>query len=92
MSAYASPVSRASSAAFDDLCAVYDQLLGAGEVVLSEAARIDLRAFSRLYDLPLEEASAAEVWREVRMRLQQDLATPLQTPAEWGYEDQRQAA
>lgn len=92
MSVHASPVSASSNRAFLDLCAVYDGLLAGEGVVLSAAAQTDLRAFSRLYDLPLEEASEAEVWREVRVRLQADLASPLQARPEWGYEDQQAAA
>lgn len=92
MSVHASPSLSAPNGAFHDLCALYDGLLTGEAVVLTEAARTDLRAFSRLYDLPLEEASEPEVWREVRVRLQQDLATPLQASGEWGYEDRRAAA
>lgn len=92
MSVHASPVSASSNRAFLDLCAVYDGLLAGEGVVLSAADQTDLRAFSRLYDLPLEEASEAEVWREVRVRLQADLASPLQARPEWGYEDQQAAA
>jgi hypothetical protein len=92
MSVPASPNVGVPSGAFHDLCALYDGLLTGEGVALSEAARTDLRAFSRLYDLPLEEASEAEVWREVRLRLAQDLSTPLQAAAEWGYEGQKQAA
>lgn len=78
--------------AFRRLCLLYDPLLVDEAVALGEAARMDLRAFSRLYDLPLEEACEAEVWREVRLRLERDLATPLQARPEWGYEDQQAAA
>lgn len=92
MSVDASPVSATFSRAFYDLCAVYDGLLAGEGVVLSDTAQTDLRAFSRLYDLPLEEACEAEVWREVRLRLERDLATPLQAGPEWGYEDQQAAA
>lgn len=92
MSVHASPVRASSNRAFLDLCAVYDGLLAGEGVVLSAAAQTDLRAFSRLYDLPLEEASEAEVWSEVRVRLQADLASPLQARPEWGYEDQQAAA
>ncbi|MDZ4319178.1 MAG: hypothetical protein U1A07_10140 [Phenylobacterium sp.] len=92
MSVHASSVRASSNRAFLDLCAVYDGLLAGEGVVLSAAAQTDLRAFSRLYDLPLEEASEAEVWREVRVRLQADLASPLQARPEWGYEDQQAAA
>lgn len=92
MSAYPSPPFPSAATAFQDLCALYDPLLGAGGAALPESARIDLRAFARLYDLALEEAGEAEVWREVRGRLAQDVAAPLQTPGEWGYEEARQAA
>ena len=84
MSVDASPVSATSSRAFYDLCAVYDGLLAGEGVVLSDTAQTD--------DLPLEEACEAEVWREVRLRLERDLATPLQAGPEWGYEDQQAAA
>ncbi len=92
MSVHASPVPVDSRRAFHDLCALYDGLLAGEGVTLSAAAQTDLRAFSRLYDLPLEGASAAEVWRQVRRRLDHDLSTPLQAAAEWGYEDGKQAA
>jgi len=92
MSVFASPKPGVPSGAFHDLCALYDGLLTVQGVALSAAAQTDLRAFSRLYDLPLEEASEAEVWRQVRLRLMQELSTPLQAVAEWGYEGQRQAA
>jgi len=92
MSVQASPDPALPSGAFHDLCARYDGLLADQEVALSKAARIDLRAFARLYDLALEEAGDAEVWRQVRRRLMEDLSTPLQAAAEWGYEGQRQAA
>lgn len=78
--------------AFRQLCSLYDPLLVEEAVALSDAERTDLRAFSRLYDLSLEEACEAEVWREVRLRLERDLATPLQARPEWGYEDQQAAA
>lgn len=75
-----------------DLCASYDPLLADGEAALSESARTDLRAFARLFDLALEEASDADVWRAVRERLARDFAPPLQVEAEWGYEEPKRAA
>lgn len=92
MFALSSPPPAMLDAALIDLCAVYDVLLTDGAAVLSKAARTDLWAFSRLFDLPLEGASEVEVWREVRLRLTEDLETPLQIAPEWGYEDQKRAA
>ncbi|MDO8410831.1 MAG: hypothetical protein Q7S93_12330 [Phenylobacterium sp.] len=59
---------------------------------LSDAARTDLRAFARLFDMAMEEAGEAEVWAAVRRRLEEDLTPALQAPAEWVYEEQKQAA
>lgn len=60
--------------AFADLCERFDPLLSGALESLGKAARTDLRAFARLFDLALEEADDAEVWRAVRLRLQQDFA------------------
>jgi len=92
MHAYAAPLSIQPAGAFIDLCATYDPLLAGGQAALSETARTDLRVFARLFDLALEEASDAEVWRAVRRRLAQDLSPPLQVEAEWGYEEPKRAA
>ncbi len=92
MSPSAFPDSASSGRAFPDLCAVYDGLLSGEDPLLSDAAQTDLRAFARLYDLALETANEAEVWRQVRVRLQQDLSRPLQTTDEWRYEGQARAA
>jgi methylphosphotriester-DNA--protein-cysteine methyltransferase len=92
MYAYAAPLSVPPTGAFMDLCRLYDVLLTEEAPTLPETARTDLRAFARLFDLALEEACEAEVWAAVRRRLADDLAPALQVAAEWGYEDQKQAA
>ncbi|WP_300575344.1 hypothetical protein [Phenylobacterium sp.] len=92
MHAYAAPLSAPPTGAFIDLCHLYDVLLTGDAPALPEAARTDLRAFARLFDMALEEACEAEVWAAVRRRLKDDLATALQADAEWGYEDQQRAA
>lgn len=92
MHAYAAPMTVPPTGAFMDLCRLYDVLLSENAPALSETARMDLRAFARLFDMALEEACEAEVWAAVRRRLEDDLAPALQVAAEWGYEDQKQAA
>ena len=92
MHAYAAPLSVPPTGAFMDLCRLYDVLLTEEAPVLSDTARMDLRAFARLFDMAMEEAREAEVWAAVRRRLEDDLASGLQVAAEWVYEDQKQGA
>ena len=92
MHAYAAPLSVPPTGAFMDLCRLYDVLLTEEAPVLSDTARMDLRAFARLFDMAMEEAREAEVWAAVRRRLEDDLTLGLQVAAEWVYEDQKQAA
>ncbi len=92
MHAYAAPLSVPPTGAFMDLCRLYDVLLTEEAPTLSDTARMDLRAFARLFDMAMEEACEAEVWAAVRRRLEDDLASGLQVAAEWVYEDQKQAA
>lgn len=59
------------------LCAQLDPLLSGDDRVLDPTAQVDLRAFARLFDLPLEDATDAEVWRAVRPLLLQDITPQL---------------
>lgn len=63
--------------AFVDLCQAYDGLLEPGSAPPSAAARTDLATFAKVLDLDpgLEEASAAEIWRQVRPRLAQEFGS-----------------
>lgn len=63
--------------AFVDLCRAYDVLLEPGSAPPSAAAWTDLAAFAKVLDLEsgLEDASAAEIWRQVRPRLAQEFGS-----------------
>jgi CheY-like chemotaxis protein len=63
-----------------DLCRAYDGLFEPGSAPLSAAARTDLAAFAKVLDLDpgLEDASAAEIWRQVRPRLAQEFGSTSQ--------------
>lgn len=60
-----------------DLCRTYDALLEPGSEPPSASARTDLAAFAKVLDLDpaLEDASAAEIWRQVRPRLAQEFGS-----------------
>ncbi|MDP1616094.1 hypothetical protein [Phenylobacterium sp.] len=92
MNAYATPLPSPPRDAFIELCQRYDGLLADGAPALEDTARTDLRAFARLFDMGMEDASEADVWVAVRRRLEADLAPALQGAAEWVYEEQKQAA
>lgn len=78
-----------SATAFRQLCRLYDPLLVGDAPDLSRAARTDLRAFARLYDLP-EAMDEAQAWSLVRRRLAADL--PVRADASWALEGLAEAA